>query len=190
MTTIKVKELLNADLVGEKVPDKTNGNAGRAVENKLRERGLTINRKGTDITFGGDISSVEVKSRDIDAISPHTIGGMTTEEIINTPWLFSSIREKSLSQFRVKSKDNIIVSNEIFDFDKPYIQDLLEKAYEDCRNKIINGNRDPYINSKISGIYFENQTEYDRYCFRMSDAKMKKIENTSKSEYDKFFTET
>ena len=64
---------LKAKLVGESVPPKTHGAAGRDIENQLRAQGFPIsNQPGPDLPSVG----LEVKSRDIDSTSAQSVGTM------------------------------------------------------------------------------------------------------------------
>jgi hypothetical protein len=104
---------LKAKLVGETVPPKTHGAAGRDIENQLRAQGFPLsNQSGPDLPTVG----LEVKSRDIDSTSAQSIGTMLPEDIIRTPYPESVICEKLQQQYRVKHKDQVIVSAEVYDF--------------------------------------------------------------------------
>jgi gamma-glutamylcyclotransferase (GGCT)/AIG2-like uncharacterized protein YtfP len=95
--------------------------------------------------------------------------------------------EKMQQQYRVKTKDQLIISGEVYDFSPEYIQDLIEEAYEAARKKLINGNDDPYIYGTAWG-YLEQTVKGSRsYEFRISNNAMKKLENTSKSTYKTLF---
>ena len=126
---------LKAKLVGESVPPKTHGAAGRDIENQLRAQGFPIsNQPGPDLPSVG----LEVKSRDIDSTSAQSVGTMLPEDIIQKSYRESVICEKLQQQLRVKTKDQKIISSEVYDFSSPYIQEKFEESYEIARQKISN----------------------------------------------------
>ena len=179
VTSLKVK------LVGERVPQRFHGAAGRDVEDKLRQQGIPITRDS-----GPDIPSVnlEVKTRDLDATSAQSVGSMTPEDIVKTPYRESVIFEKLQQQYRVKTKDQVIVSAEVYDFSSPNIQEKIEASYEAARQKIIDGDNNDYVSGGKYG-YFERTVKGSRsYEFRFAHGAMKKIENMSTSTFDKIFT--
>lgn len=175
---------IKAKLVGEIVPPKTNGAAGRDIENQLRDQGYPIsNQPGPDLPSVG----LEVKSRDIDSTSPQSVGSMLPEDIASTPYPESIICKKLQQQLRVKTKDQVIVSSEVYDFSSSYIQKKLEESYEAGRKKIIDGDRSKYIKGGPFG-YFERTVKGSRsYQFRVSNNAAKKIETMSLATSNKNF---
>lgn len=176
---------LKAKLVGEAVPPKTHGAAGRDIEHQLRAQGFPIsNQPGADMPSIG----VEVKSRDIDSTSAQSVGTMLPEDIIKKSYRESVIYEKLQQQYRVKTKDQKIISAEVYDFSSPYIQEKIEESYEAARQKIIAGDYGDYIYGGPYG-YFERTVKGSRsYQFRVSDGAVKKIEAMSSSTFNKHFT--
>ena len=176
---------LKTKLVGEAVPPKTHGAAGRDIENQLRAQGFPIsNQPGADLPTIG----LEVKSRDIDSTSPQSVGTMLPEDIVNTPYRNSLICEKLQQQLRVKTKNQKIISAEVYDFSSPYIQEKLEESYEAARQKIIAGDCSKYISGGDYG-YFERTVKGSRsYQFRVSDSAVKKIESMSSVTSNRLFT--
>jgi len=91
---------LKANMVGKLVPSNINGAAGRYIEKELGEQGYPMsNGPGPDIP----VINMEVKSRDLDATSAQTIGRMTPEDIVTTPYQASVIHDKLQQQYRVKT---------------------------------------------------------------------------------------
>jgi hypothetical protein len=175
---------LKTNLVGQMVPSKLGGQAGKSIELKLIEQGFDIDQQ----TSGADIKQLglEVKSRDIDSISPQSIGSMTPEDICAKSYDQTNICEKIQQQFRVKTKDQKIISAEVYDFSSPAIQERIRESYEIARQKIINGNDSSYIAGGPYG-YFERTVAGSRsYEFRLRDTAMKKLETISKSTFNKF----
>ena len=184
---IKVKKLKKDNLLGKIVPTNKNGHAGREVENLLEMQGYEINRRDAVPDMQG--LYIEVKTRDLDATSPQTIGTMLLDHIKITPYPMSSIASKLKQQLRVKTKDLVVVESRIWDFSDSYIQSLIETSYETARQKIIAGCRDKYIPGSDYG-YFEKCTNSDNsYAWRMSQAMMDKLETMSgnSSTFNKHF---
>jgi hypothetical protein len=179
VTRLKVK------MVGESVPSNFGGAAGRDIENKLRQQGIPLsNLPGPDIPS----LNLEVKSRDLDATSAQTVGSMTPEDIVVTPYRKSVIFHKLQQQYRVKTKDQVIVSAGVYDFSSPYIQEKIEQSYEAARQKIIAGDAHDYVSGGKYG-FFERTVDGSRsYQFRFTDGAMNKLESMSNSTFDKFFT--
>lgn len=176
---------LKTNLVGETVSPKTHGAAGRDIENRLRAQGFPIsNESGPDLPSIG----VEVKSRDVDATSAQSVGSMLPEDIIKTPYHESVICKKLQQQFRVKHKDQVIVSADMYDFSPKYIQERIETSYEAARQKIIVGDDGDYISGGPYG-YFERTVKGSRsYQFRVSNGAVKKLEIMASATSNKLFT--
>ena len=184
----KIKKIKIVDhLIGIKLPTNLDGHAGRAAEDILEEAGIKINRG-----FGPDMLDwgIEVKTRKKSATSAQTITAMYVDDIINTPYKESNVYKKFQQQLRIKTNDDdIIVEADLYDFDQPQIQELIESAYENGR-QILSKNKNlgytPY-----SGFwgYFE-QTKKDRdglYDFRISDPDMLSLEMMAKSTFKNHF---
>jgi hypothetical protein len=176
---------LKANMVGKSVASTFGGASGRDIENKLREQGFPMsNASEPDIPEYG----VEVKSRDLDATSAHSVARMSPEDIKSTPYRQSVVYDKLQQQYRVKTKYQVIVSAEVYDFSAPHIQEKIEKCYEAARLKIIQGDENDYITGGYYG-FFERQANGPRsYQFRFTDGAMKKLETMSQSTFYKLFT--
>lgn len=179
----KVKNLkLKISLVGKTVPEKHNGEAGRYIEDLMEEQGVPIDRRATV-----DTPLFELKSRDIDATSPHTIGGMTLNSIKTTAWEDSPIYEKIQYQFRVKTQNKIIVENEMYDFSGWAVQSLLKEAYENSQKEIINGNINDYIYGNKFGYFEKSNKNSNTWCFRIRHSAMIHLEFLAKSTFNNLF---
>jgi hypothetical protein len=176
---------LKANMVGRSVPSNINGAAGRYIEKELGEQGYPMsNGAGPDIPE----IEIEVKSRDLDATSAQSVSRMTPEDIIATPYQKSGVYDKVQRQYRVKTRDRVIVSAEVYDFSAKYIQEKIEQCYEAARQKIINGDKSDYISGGHYG-FFERQVNGPRsYQFRFTDGAMKKLETMARSTFHKLFT--
>lgn len=180
--------------VGTRIPMvQKNGNVGRCIEDMLEAYGNNVSRnRGIDLPGDG----LEVKTRNEGAISPQTIGGMSHQSIIDTPWHQSSIRDKVQKQYRIKYKESlehhnesIITSEQIYDFTCPEIQDKLEEAYEFGRkhlSKFSPGEGPNCTPSTGQWGYFEQQVD-GQYQFRVTDKTMKKMESIASSHLNGIF---
>jgi hypothetical protein len=180
---IKVNNLrLKTSLIGEVVPDKTDGEAGRYVEDLLESAGIQINRASTI-----DNPFFEVKTRDLDSTSPQTIGGMTLGKIKQTAWKDSPVFEKIQQQYRVKTQNNVVVSNDMYDFSGWAVQSLLEEAYEAGRTEIINGNINDYVYGSKYGYFERTNKKSKTWCFRINHKAMQTLELLAQSKFNDLF---
>jgi hypothetical protein len=183
---VKVKiKTLKTSLVGKTLTGITGSERGHEVENIMIRDGFPVDAysKGPDIQAIG----VEIKHRDIDSSSPHTVGSMTIDYIMATDYKNTYIAQKLQQQLRVKVKDNVVQSADVYDFSSSTIQDLIEQSYEAGRQLIINGARNNYIAGGKFGYFEQKSGSINSYSFRLSNYAMKCIENISTSTYDKFF---
>jgi hypothetical protein len=180
---------LNVDLVGQVVPSKNEG-AGQVIEQLLIEKGIPIDTRkaGADIVYPG-YSPIEVKSRDVDSVSAADVCKMSPDYIKNTPYEDSILCEKMQQQFRVKTKNKIIVSNSMYDFSPPFIQEKLKEAYEICRTKLIAGNDSGYIYGTKWGYLEKNVKGSESYAFRISKGALIEYEGMGKSMFSTLYDE-
>jgi hypothetical protein len=195
MVAVKIVGLPKATkrLVGMPVPEQKHGNVGRLVEDLTEAEGYPINRgKGADIKQ----LQVEIKTRQIEATSAHTIGKLRISDIITHSWEESALYQKAQRQFRVfHSKDTLsITKTMLVDFRPEHIQSKIKESYEEARKEIIrqyqtNGVVRRYVRGKDCWGFFEN-TNLERpqwYDFRFSDKSMKQLENMSSNNYPNLF---
>jgi len=184
----KVKFL--PDLIGKRLPSKDFGRAGRALEDMLEEiYGITVNRgPGADSLIFG----IEYKTRDLDSVSPQTVATMSVDDIIKTPYRKSNVFKKFQQQIRIKTKDNIIVEADLYDFRSSHIQEKIETAYEHARAQL---KKDKTIRATISGPdgigywgYFENvNNQKNSRSFRINPNGMNDYENMANSTFSNIF---
>ena len=142
MSKAKVTKLTKGNLIGENLGTRFGGKSGRNAEIKLRDRGYTMsNSAGVDMPN----EKVEVKTRAIEATSPHTISTSKADVYINTDYEKSLVCEKTQQQYRIKTENGIVVENEIFDLSDPFVQADLKDAYEKVRAKLVAGDRSDTI---------------------------------------------
>ena len=104
--TFKVKALKNAIKVGESIPiqDKSGnpGNIGNWIEKTLIERGHILqNGKGPDMAE----INVEVKTRNVEATSAHSVGSMAYYDIVKTSYKHSTVHDKFQYQYQFTSRE-------------------------------------------------------------------------------------
>jgi hypothetical protein len=183
---LKVKKL-KIDMLGKNVPNQkryTSGNVGVFVEDLFEEAGFTVNRgDGCDLPFG--ISGVDIKTRNLDSDSPHTVGTMTTYDICNTPYKETSLSDKLQQQYRVHYRngqfEGTVKKAKMYDFSDDAIQSSLELAYESAREKMQTGifdNAPEY--TRVEGVkgavaHFEKK-KGNSWAFRVTDKAMKRFE--------------
>jgi hypothetical protein len=186
MTKAKVTRLTKGDLRGENLGTRFSGVAGRTAEQKLQDRGYKLsNGAGVDMPT----ERVEVKTRAKEATSPHTIATARAKVYINTDYENSLVFEKTQQQYRIKTQNGIVVENKIYDFSNPYVQDELKDAYNKCRKKLANGNRDNTIYGSRWGYLEKKKHTKESYSFRISNGAMKKIEAICNSTLSTLYTQ-
>ena len=122
------------------------------AENTLESMGYPIQRGK-----GSDLPGVETKTRRTGTTSSLTIGRTTTDEIINTPWDASTLKEKCQQIAITKWDENVgvTVGNDIIDLRDDDAQSRLRDSYENARKKIANGETK---NTGVDGdVYFEKK---------------------------------
>lgn len=187
----KIKEVkFLPDLIGKTLPTKDFGKAGRALEDMIeQDYGITVNRgAGADSLIFG----IEYKTRDLDSISPQTVATMSVDDIINTPYRESNVFKKFQQQIRVKTKDNVIIEADLYDFRPDHIQEKIEAAYEHARSQLA---KDKTMRATVSGPdglgywgYFENTNNRENSrSFRINPNGMEDYENMAKSNFTRIF---
>jgi hypothetical protein len=176
MSNVKVKNI-NVDwsLVKLNNPKETiDGSNGHLVENVLEDIGFPLDRVATT-----DLPGMEVKSKSKYSKTSWTIGRMTYNKIVNTPWADSPIKEKMQKQYQLiiseKTYDasGVITDAKVVDFTFHEIQKILEKAYENCRQQLIN-NSGNHGTVKSDIAYFEYR-KGNSYQFRIKNSSMKNL---------------
>ncbi len=135
----KIKSLkVNLSNIDFADPDKVNdGRNGKILEQGMIRQGYPIDQNGTvDIPGVG----IEVKSRKSSTGAMHTIGTMTYDDILVTPWDKTPFKQKLQKQYRVTiNKDefegDINATGKVVDLSNPEIQAKLKEAYE--RNRLL-----------------------------------------------------
>jgi len=186
-TILKVKPVkLNRaerELKGQLVPKEKYGNVGIHVELAMVDMDYELDRRSN----GPDIPALrcETKTRKIGATSANTVGTMTLNDIVSTPYKESPIYKKFQFQFRVMHNQTFleIASSKVYDFTIPEIQKSVEHSYESTRQEIKEWYKHPgrlpkYIRGKNAECYWELK-DGESYAFRIPDGVMKKFETLS-----------
>jgi len=186
MTKAKVIRLTKGDLRGENLGTRFGGTSGRTAEQKMQDRGYKLS-KGAGVDMPNE--QVEIKTRAVEATSPHTIATSKAEIYINTDYKDSLVFKKTQQQYRIKTENDVVIVNKIYDFSNPYIQADLKHAYEECRKKLANGDRSDTIYGSKWGYLEKKKGTKSSYSFRVSNGAMKKMETISTSTLSTLFTQ-
>ena len=194
----KIKSLkVNLSNIDFADPDKVNdGRNGKILEQEMIRQGYPIDQNGTvDMPGVG----IEVKSRKSSTGAMHTIGTMTYDDILVTPWDKTPFKQKLQKQYRVTiNKDefegDINATGKVVDLSNPEIQAKLKEAYERNRmyliiqHGIIKGQT-----IKAGGQYGKLEHKPGRsgtgrsYALRIPDSGMKKLLATANSTFEALF---
>jgi hypothetical protein len=182
---VKVFKLAE-DLLGQVLPTNHGGHAGRALENLLESMGVPINRgQGCDV----EVYGLEIKSRDLDATSPQTVATMSPVDIKTVLYKDSGVYAKIQQQFRVYTKDQVIVDARVHDFSAPHIQKLIESAYNNAQAQFIIGTASDYVYGNEYGYFERTNPKSKSYSFRINAGAFEKLEAMAASTYKKLFEE-
>lgn len=181
MSKFKIKKLKKS-LVGEYIP--MGPKQGHAAEAILRSIGMPpAPGKGPDYpTVNAELKSKNVKSK-----SANVVGTMSRTDIINTPYEMSSIHDKIQTQIRLKIENNIVISDEVFDFSPECCQELIKKAYEEGRTLLNDPDPPDYVNCARYGYFEKKRETKDSYMFRINVKPMQELENLSKTTFKNLF---
>ncbi len=180
--------VIRKSILGKVVSTNQGGHSGRDVEGLIEDLGFNINRgPGCDmIEFGW-----EIKSRKKNAQSAQTVTAMYADDIKNTPYPQSAVKEKLNKWVRVTIDEFDIISKvELLDFDQPQIQELFEDAYEHARQLIAKNPDIGYTPYPGYWAYFEQtripaNTAYD---FRIAESDIDSIIGMAKSTFNSILT--
>lgn len=194
----KIKSLkVNLSNIDFADPDKVNdGRNGKILEQEMIRQGYPIDQNGT-VDMPG--IGIEVKSRKSSTGAMHTIGTMTYDDILVTPWDKTPFKQKLQKQYRVTiNKDefegDINATGKVVDLTNPEIQKELEDAYEKCRAELI-AQGDIYIGQTITAGGQYGKLEHKpgpngtgkSYALRIPDSGMKKLLTMANSTFNQLF---
>ncbi len=203
MSTSILVKALKVDLseVKFKNPEKVcDGANGRLLESEMRKQGFPIDSSAIVDLPGVNSASpgVEVKSRSKTSGAMHTVGTMTYENIIKTPWSETSFNKKLQQQWRVTLSNNVFTDKvsadgSMVDLTHPNIQELFEEAYEDCRAQLATQGGIISGQTIKGGQYGALEHKPGRsgnaksYAMRIPNSGMKKVIKEATSTFHKLF---
>jgi hypothetical protein len=194
----KIKSLkVNLSEVDFVDPSKVNdGTNGKILEQAMIKQGFPVDTQGTV-----DLPGIEVKSRKATTNCMHTVGTMTYDDIINTPWDQIPLKNKLQKQYRVtidkdETTDTINAIGKVVDLTDPEIQERFKKAYEKNRAVLIaQGKIHKGQTITAGGQYGALEHKPGKsgkgksYAIRIPNSGMKKVLNIANSTYSDLFEE-
>lgn len=187
---VRITKIKGVD-VGTYVPlDSTDfGAVGKYIEEQLKSYGHHYNgSKGIDLPT----LNTENKTRKKGSKSAHTVGRMTTQNIIDSDWEDSSVREKIRAlQNRYEWNDTFgeVTDNSVYDFTDPDIDTILKEGYELGRQEIAGGMCGN--NTKTYGpVIWQKDKDKEQWQYRITEKGMRQIKGMAKqTSYRKLFEE-
>jgi len=172
-------------LKGLTVPKQTlseSGAVGKYIEKLLIERKVKISDGVVDIPE----YRLEVKSRNKDSKSPHTVGTMTLDDILKTSFKDSAVEKKMQYQYRVEYDNTrgVITEDRIYNFTSDIIQAKIESAYDAGKSELAalkKSGKKPTATTFGNQYGFFEEREKNQYAFRIPDAAMRGFLSTSRS---------
>lgn len=181
---LKIKSLkVDLTKVPFKNPLKVNdGTNGKILEQAMKKQGFPIDSNGTVDLPTIDI---EIKTRSAHTNCHHTMGTMTYDDILITPWNQTPLKQKLQKQYRVTIWDENTAAGKVVDLSHPEIQKHIEEAYEICRAELKSQGK-IYRGQTISGGQYgvlehkpgKNGTGKS-FALRIPNSGMKKILGTA-----------
>jgi hypothetical protein len=196
---VKIKSLkVNLDNIDFVDPDQVNdGRNGKILEQEMMRQGYPIDQNGTI-----DLPGIEVKSRKSSTDAMHTVGTMTYDDILVTPWDQTPFKKKLQTQYRVtinkeECTGGVSATGKVVDFSDPEIQKELEDAYEKCRAELI-AQGQIYIGQTITAGGQYGKLEHKSgpngtgksYALRIPNSGMKKLLTIANSTFNTLFEST
>lgn len=193
---VKIKSLkVNLDNIDFVDPDQVNdGRNGKILEQEMMRQGYPIDQNGTI-----DLPGIEVKSRKSSTDAMHTVGTMTYDDILVTPWDQTPFKKKLQTQYRVtinkeECTGGVSATGKVVDFSDPEIQKELEDAYEKCRAELI-AQGQIYIGQTITAGGQYGKLEHKpgpngtgkSYALRIPNSGMKKLLTIANSTFNVLF---
>ena len=176
----RIRSIKGVD-VGMTVPNTQNNHSavGRFVESELKKYGHNYNDgKGIDLPT----LRTENKTRKRKSKSAHTVGRMTTNDIVNTDWDNSSVKEKISAYQNTYEWDDTfceITENSVYDFTDPDIQEKLKQGYELGRAEIVSGacgnNTKTY-----NGVIWQKDPGKEQWQYRITEKGMREIKSMAR----------
>ena len=164
----------------------TTGINGKLVEDYLRNCGFSVDPHGVIDLPNLGTHGVEVKTRGVNAIAPHTVGTMLLSNILNSDWDATTFKQKLCIQLRVvigvddTKLDNvmngIVVDSPIVDFRHAEIQAMFRSSYNKARDNLRIGLHGTAAGSRYG---FLEHRSGNSYAFRITDLGMRNAIKTA-----------
>lgn len=168
------------------------GANGYLVEDILERAGLPIDREDTT-----DLPGMEVKTMTEKPKSPHTIGRMTYNKIVKTPWSKSPVKKKMDRQYQVVIAKSPVTGqgrvkeDRVVNYNHPSVQRELESAYEDCRRQLAAIGPNNHATVKSGPAIFEYRPNKsgggNGYQFRLSVKGMRNLTGAARAAANDLF---
>lgn len=133
---------------------------GTWVEDELSNLGLAVNKNNSiDVPPW----SVEIKTRKLQAVSPHTLGQLSLKQILKNSWKDSNIISKCQLHYQVIWDRNHMQTcvDRIIDLRQSWRQELFEHAFNQARDQLIAYYAQPRVATPLrrtnpaGGLYLE-----------------------------------
>ena len=210
----KITSWMFNGLNGMTVPGRSStntGNVGNFIDQYLKtQMGIANTTSTVDLASLG----IELKSKDIHTNTDWSIGSMTLQDILGTPYIQSSVYQKLQALLLVYTDDifQVIKNLELHYFDFDEVQQLLADSYESARQEIqhrvnlhaamiaqqvVAGNPNAILQKvqfknyeKFHGQFgkFEFTNTGSSFMFRISLPQMKHLTSLSSAYHNKLFT--
>lgn len=162
-------------------PSEKDCDIGQWADEQMFIKGHVVDQNGIiDLPEYG----IDNKTRKHGSKAPHTVGSMTITDIIDTEeWTNTRYYKKALNQNQIQWSEDFqeVVEVTILDMDMPEIQEPLQAAYTNLREKVILGKRNKQIASDCGWALFDGYNHQGSYRFRITNKAMNKIKNMSRS---------
>jgi hypothetical protein len=181
--------------VGDELPMKQEyGNIGRYVEDEFARFGHDVNTgKGVDFLQ----YFLELKTRNEDSTSGHTVGAVSKSDIIRYDWqrgnnMFDKVQVQYRIYFRVNplTDKTIITRCGLYDFRDEYIQSKLKESWDYCRGVFMRYEGAildaKYIRGPDHWAYMERRPD-GNYQFRIGVPHMVTMEDIANANSSKLF---
>jgi len=139
--------------IGQIMPAKYHGDAGRYNEMLYQQMGYHVNKGlGPDLPLLG----WEAKCRDVNSTSALTVTALHPNHIIQYPYKFSYLYAKCQKIILTTTADCVVKDVQLLNLTSNYTQTKIEEAYEHGRKQLTKNPESLYTNYTGYYGYFEN----------------------------------
>jgi hypothetical protein len=192
MKKTRVSIIKNNITQGTQIPKfKRDCDVGHWVDSTMATKGHYVDATG--LVDMPDYN-IDNKSRKKGSLAHYTVGSMTIYNIINTAEFRNTRFYAKVQNQNQVTYDPVFreISNvKIVDMDIDLIQQKLADGYADCREQLLEGNRNMEIKSANGWVVFDGYGSSGSYRMRIPNSAMKKIHNIAgaRDTYSTFFEE-